>query len=67
MFLLDFGGTLVNRSGGNPYEDLGLELIALAEVTVETWDPSEAPLRMSGSVAVKPGSKSLNETGGGAG
>ena len=60
-------GSLVNRSGGNPYEDLGLELISLAEVTVETWDPSEAPPRMQGSVAVKPGSKSLNATGGGAG
>jgi len=60
-------GTLVNRSGGNPYEDLGLDLIALAEVTVETWDPNECPLCESGSVAVKPGSKSLIETGGGAG
>ncbi len=60
-------GTLVNRSGGNPYEDLGMELIALAEVTVETWEQGECPLCAGGSVVTKPGSKSLMETGGGAG
>ena len=60
-------GTLVNRSGGNPFKDLGLELTALASVEVETWDPGNCPLCAEGSVAIKPGSKSLMNSGGGAG
>ena len=59
-------GALVNRSGGNPYDDLGMELTALAEVMVETWEQSECPLCAGGSAAAKPGSKRLMETGGGA-
>ena len=60
-------GALVNRSGGNPYEDLGMELIALAEVEVATWEMGEWPLWAEGTGLTKPGSKSLMQTGGGAG
>ena len=60
-------GALVNRSGGNPYEDLGMELIALAEVEVATWEKGECPLCAEGTGLTKPGSKSLMQTGGGAG
>jgi orotate phosphoribosyltransferase len=60
-------GTLVNRSGGNPFEDLGMELSALAEVQVETWEAGDCPLCAGGEEPIKPGSKRLIETGGGAG
>ena len=60
-------GTLVNRSGGNPYEDLGMELTSLAAVEVETWEPGECPLCADGGEPTKPGSKKLVNSGGGAG
>lgn len=50
-------GSLVNRSGGNPFEELGLPLYELVRVDVQTWDPSECPLCAAGDVAIKPGSR----------
>ena len=50
-------GCLVNRSGGNPFEDLGIPLVALADVEARTWNPNECPLCASGDKAVKPGSR----------
>jgi orotate phosphoribosyltransferase len=50
-------GCLVNRSGGNPFEDLGIPLVALATVDARTWQPEECPLCASGNKAVKPGSR----------
>ena len=50
-------GCIVNRSGGNPFQDLGLPLFSLAEVTARTWRPEEAPAEFRGSTPVKPGSR----------
>jgi len=52
-------GTIVNRSGGNPFTDLGVELAALVDVEAKAWRPDECPLCAEGSVAEKPGSKLL--------
>ena len=49
--------SLLNRSGGNPFEAEGLPLFALAEVQVETYDPADCPLCAAGVELVKPGSK----------
>lgn len=57
-------GCLVNRSGGNPFEDLGLPLTELVRIEVQTWQPSECPLCAAGSVAVKPGSRTVAAGGG---
>ena len=50
-------GSILNRSGGNPFEEEGLPLHCLAEVEVQTWDPADCPLCAEGSVAIKPGSR----------
>lgn len=50
-------GSLVNRSGGNPFEELGLPLYELVRVEVQTWQPAECPLCAAGGVAIKPGSR----------
>ena len=50
-------GSIVNRSGGNPFAELGLELVALADVQVRTWDPGDPPAEFAGGEAVKPGSR----------
>ena len=50
-------GSIVNRSGGNPFEDDGLPLWALCDVTVNMWSPDDCPLCANGGVAVKPGSR----------
>lgn len=50
-------GAIVNRTGGNPYEDLGLPLFALAAVDAGAWEPDECALCAAGSVATKPGSR----------
>jgi orotate phosphoribosyltransferase len=50
-------GCLVNRSGGNPFEDLNIPLVSLADVEARTWKPSECPLCATGDKAVKPGSR----------
>lgn len=60
-------GTLVNRSGGNPYQDLGLELTALAMVEVVTWEKDDCPLCAEGIDLTKPGSKTVLSSGGAAG
>ena len=49
--------TVVNRSGGNPFADLGLKLWALAEAEVRSFEPAECPLCAGGGRAVKPGSR----------
>jgi orotate phosphoribosyltransferase len=59
-------GCLVNRSGGNPFEELGLPLTELVRVEVKTWKPEECPRCAEGSAAVKPGSRSVAKSGGGA-
>jgi len=48
---------LVNRSGGNPFEDLDIPLVALADVQARSWSPKECPLCLSDEPAVKPGSR----------
>ena len=50
-------GSIVNRSGGNPFEDLGLPLFALADVQAQVWDADDDPLAAAGSVPIKPGSR----------
>lgn len=50
-------GCLVNRSGGNPFSELGLELKSLADVNARTWDPSEPPEEFRTSQPIKPGSR----------
>ncbi|MCB9914684.1 MAG: orotate phosphoribosyltransferase [Planctomycetes bacterium] len=58
-------GCLVNRSGKNPFADLGLPLTELVRLEVQTWEPSACPRCAEGSPAVKPGSRTV-ATGGGA-
>lgn len=48
-------GSLIDRSGGAV--DLGVPRQALAVLEVPTWLQAECPLCASGSVAVKPGSR----------
>jgi orotate phosphoribosyltransferase len=48
---------VVNRSGRNPFADLGLDLWTLVAVTVEAWQPDACPLCAAGGKAVKPGSR----------
>jgi orotate phosphoribosyltransferase len=50
-------GSIVNRSGGQPFEDLDLPLTALAEVTARTWSADDVPAEFAGSEPVKPGSR----------
>jgi orotate phosphoribosyltransferase len=59
-------GCLVNRSGKNPFEDLGLPLTALVTVDALTWTPLECPHCASGSKPEKPGSRAQAGIGGGA-
>ena len=59
-------GSILNRSGVNPFDEFDLPLFALAEVEAKTWDPSECPLCAAGSVAEKPGSKLVASPGEGA-
>jgi orotate phosphoribosyltransferase len=49
--------SVVNRSGRNPFEDLGLPLWALVDVKAEVWEPEGCPLCAEGTPAVKPGSR----------
>ena len=56
-------GSVVNRSGGNPFEVVGeglskaLPLFALCDVEAQTFEPSECPLCAAGGHAIKPGSR----------
>ena len=54
---------LVNRSGGNPFEDLDIPLVALADVQARVWNPNECPLCQDGDQAVKPGSRPGQKAG----
>ncbi len=56
-------GSLVNRSGGNPFEALGLPLYELVRVEVQTWQPDACPLCAAGDAAVKPGSRTAKVGG----
>ena len=64
---IPFREAMLRYGTDKPDLRFGMELIALAEVTVETWEQGECPLCAGGSLVTKPGSKSLMETGGGAG
>ncbi len=50
-------GSILNRSGGNPFEEFGLPLYCLAEAEVQTWEPATCPLCAAGTGAIKPGSR----------
>jgi len=50
-------GAIVNRTAGNPFEDLGLPLFALADVEARHWPADRCPLCADGGRAVKPGSR----------
>jgi len=51
-------GSILNRSGGNPFEEeFGLPLFTLADAEVKTYEPADCPLCASGSAAIKPGSR----------
>lgn len=50
-------GSILNRSGGNPFEEFGLPLHCLAEAQVQTWKPADCPLCAAGTSAIKPGSR----------
>ena len=49
--------SILNRSGGNPFEAEGLPLFALAEAKVEAYEASDCPACGRGDEVVKPGSK----------
>ena len=48
-------GSIIDRSGGGA--DVGVPRVALATLTVQTWDPAACPLCAQGSEAIKPGSR----------
>jgi orotate phosphoribosyltransferase len=48
---------LIDRSGGKA--DLGVPLIALAELDIPTYDPNDLPPHLEAIPAVKPGSRGL--------
>lgn len=50
-------GSIVNRSGGNPFGDVGLELESLVRVDARTWSAEETPDEFAGTEPVKPGSR----------
>lgn len=50
-------GSVVDRSGGDPFADVGLPLTALAKVQARTWSADDVPDEFQGSEPVKPGSR----------
>jgi orotate phosphoribosyltransferase len=56
-------GSIVNRSGGNPFDGEGpgraegLPLFALCDVKAELWVPADCPKCKAGDRATKPGSR----------
>lgn len=50
-------GSLLNRSGRNPFEELGLPLFELMRTDVKVWEPDACPLCAAGGEAIKPGSR----------
>lgn len=59
-------GALLNRSGKNPFEELGLPLFELVRTQVEVWEPKACPLCAAGGSPTKPGSRTIATDGGGA-
>ncbi len=49
---------LIDRSGGKA--DIGVDLIALAELDIATYKPEDLPSSLASIPAVKPGSRNLN-------
>ncbi len=47
--------SIIDRSGGKA--DLGVPRVALATLTVNSWDPQECPLCQQGIAVEKPGSR----------
>lgn len=58
-------GAIVDRSGGEPFADLGLPFTALVKATVRTFAPEQCPLCAAGSSAEKPGSRAGGTTAAG--
>lgn len=50
-------GCLIDRSGGQA--DLGIPMIPLATLDVESWAPDALPPHLAGTPAVKPGSRGV--------
>jgi orotate phosphoribosyltransferase len=50
-------GALLNRSGKNPFEELGLPLFELVRTQVQVWEPAACPLCAAGGSPIKPGSR----------
>ena len=54
-------GTILNRSGGNPFADdgtgEGLPLFSLAQARAVAWEQADCPRCAAGDQAVKPGSR----------
>ncbi|QDU69697.1 orotate phosphoribosyltransferase [Engelhardtia mirabilis] len=50
-------GSVVNRSGGQPFADVGLELVSLAQVQARTWSADDVPAEFVGTEPIKPGSR----------
>src|SRR5258708_4439536 len=48
-------GSIIDRSGGDV--DLGVTRVALATLSIPTYQPDDCPLCKSGSTAIKPGSR----------
>ncbi|MDX2177996.1 MAG: orotate phosphoribosyltransferase [Bryobacteraceae bacterium] len=48
-------GSIIDRSGG--LADVGVRRVALATLSVDTWDPATCPMCAAGSTAIKPGSR----------
>ena len=49
--------SIVNRSGVNPFEDLGLDFHYLVDVNARVWSADEVPADMAGTEPIKPGSR----------
>ncbi len=49
--------SIVNRSGTNPFEELGLEFHCLVDVNARVWSADEVPADMAGTEPIKPGSR----------
>lgn len=50
-------GSIVNRSGRNPFEDVDLQLHSLVPVNARTWSADEVPAEFQGTEPIKPGSR----------
>jgi len=56
-------GALLNRSGRNPFEELGLPLFELVRTEVQVWEPDACPLCAAGDAPTKPGSRPAGAAG----